>query len=106
MSVIVDKERLSNYFLSSIINWAKGGGVMVVVPFSTEVRCKGCNNELLVVGVEDSHVNLSTGSGNVVAFNVERKGTVLTTQGNKRDYEFNIVCPICNLKELYHQLES
>jgi hypothetical protein len=73
-------------------------------PFYTEVYCKDCKRGIMVVGTLDAGLRLTTGGQNVLALNIEEKGRVLTTEGNKTDIRFEAVCPECNAKESYEVL--
>ncbi|GIN17446.1 hypothetical protein J32TS2_28020 [Shouchella clausii] len=74
-----------------------------MMPFGVTVQCSN-KHAFPVSGVLESNVSLSTGAGNAIAYDAIQVGTVLTTEGPKRDIKFTAICPICGTKENYQAL--
>ncbi|WP_440971087.1 hypothetical protein ACSS6N_12155 [Peribacillus frigoritolerans] len=72
--------------------------------FFTEVYCKNCTEEIIVVGSLNPNLTLTTGAGNTLALNPVEVGSVLTTEGHKKDIKFDIKCPKCDTFENYQSL--
>ncbi|MFY0800927.1 hypothetical protein [Peribacillus frigoritolerans] len=72
--------------------------------FFTKVYCKNCTEEIIVVGSLNPTLTLTTGAGNALALNSVVVGSVLTTEGNKKDINFDMQCPECDTFENYQSL--
>nr|WP_054549554.1 hypothetical protein [Lysinibacillus sphaericus] len=72
--------------------------------FSTKVFCKHCKNEIDVIGSLNSNFSFPAENECALALNPVKVGTVLTTQGNKKDVNFDIMCPKCKKFDNYQSL--
>ncbi|MEH7126517.1 hypothetical protein V7127_25325 [Bacillus sp. JJ1773] len=74
--------------------------------FHTKIYCKNCSKEINVIGslYSDSNLNITIESKTALALNPVETGFVVTTEGNKKDINFDILCPECDKFENYQSL--